>query len=98
MENIAFEIAYKRAQATLSPKGFWPEANRKLGIKADEATVLFGGVAMTRDEIAAKMLEKYRADILAEAEAVRAERLAKAKSPGPKLRIEKVEEDLSNLI
>ena len=101
LESIAFELAFKRAKATLEPKGFWPQENRKLGIKADEATVQFAGEAMTRDEIASVVLAKYKDELFEEAKAERAKRLevAKAKKAnGSAARVDKVEDSLDDLL
>jgi hypothetical protein len=79
IENIALELAAKQAEATLSPKGYWPKADRKRGIKAEDATVEFHGRVMTREEITEVYFAKYKEKFLEEAKAVHAERMEKAK-------------------
>jgi hypothetical protein len=98
LENLAFEIAFKRAKEKLEPQGFWPQENRKLGIKADEATVNFAGSIMKREEIAQAFLNKYREEIEAEAKVLREQRIAEAKAKSPKVRKDSAEADLSDLI
>jgi hypothetical protein len=80
IENIAFELAMKQAEATLAPKGYWPKADRKNGVKAEEATVEFGGRAMTREEIADTVLERYRDTLMEAAKVEHAARMERAKA------------------
>lgn len=79
IENIAWELAMKQAEASLAPKGYWPKADRKLGIKAEDATVEFAGKAMTREELTQVVYDKYEAKFLEEAKVEHAKRMEKAK-------------------
>lgn len=80
LENIAFELAGEAARKLLEPKGLWPMPNRKLGIKAEDATAIFGGEPRTREEITDMMLEKYRDRFMGEAKAEQERRVAEAKA------------------
>jgi hypothetical protein len=79
IENIAFELAMKQAEATLAPKGYWPKADRKNGVKAEDATIEFAGRAMNREELTEMVLEKYKDKFLADAKEEHARRMEKAK-------------------
>ena len=79
LESIAWELALARTKAILAPKGLWPEADRKAGIKADEATVVFAGQPRTRDDLVRITLEKNRDVLMSEAKEVQAKRRAEAK-------------------
>lgn len=80
LENIAFELAYEHARKVFEPKGLWPKPDRKAGITAEEATVIFQGEAMTRENLADLALEKYQERFMAEAEVERKARIEKAKA------------------
>jgi hypothetical protein len=80
IENIAFELAMKEAEAKLAPKGYWPKADRKAGIKAEDAKIDFGGRSMSREDLADMVLEKYKERFLAEAEMEHKARMDKAKA------------------
>jgi hypothetical protein len=100
IENIAFELAMKQAENTLAPKGYWPKADRKNNIKAEDATVEFNGRAMTREELADVVFEKYKDKFMEEAKVEHKARmdkvkLAKANAVKP---VSKVEESLDDLI
>jgi hypothetical protein len=99
IENIAFELAMKQAETTLAPKGYWPKADRKNGIKAEDATIEFAGRAMTRDDLAEMVFEKYKDQLLEDAKAEHARRmekakLAKANSVKPVAQVEATVDDL----
>lgn len=79
IENIAWELAMKQAEATLAPKGLWPKADRKNGVKAEDATIEFAGKAMTRDELTDVVFEKYKDKLLEDAKEEHAKRAEKAK-------------------
>jgi hypothetical protein len=79
IENIAFELAMKEAEAKLAPKGYWPKADRKNGIKAEEASIEFGGRQMTRDDLADMVFTKYHDRFMSEATAEHAKRMERAK-------------------
>jgi hypothetical protein len=100
IENIAYELAMKQAEATLAPKGYWPKADRKAGVKAEEATVEFAGRAMTREDLADMVFEKYRDALMESAKVEHAKRaekakLAKANAVKP---VGTVQESIDNLI
>jgi len=80
LESIAWELALARTKAILAPKGLWPEADRKAGIKADEATVVFAGQPRTRDDLVRITLEKNRDVLMSEAKEVQAKRRAEAEA------------------
>jgi hypothetical protein len=80
LENIAFELAMKEAEAKLAPKGYWPKANRAKGIKAEEATIDFGGREMTRENLADMYLNKYQERFKVEAELEHKARMDRAKA------------------
>jgi hypothetical protein len=80
LENIAYELAYKEAEAKLAPKGYWPKANRAKGIKAEDATIIFGEREMTRENLADMYLNKYSERFKAEAEAEHKARIDRAKA------------------
>jgi hypothetical protein len=99
IENIAYELAMKQAENTLAPKGYWPKADKKAGIKAEDATVEFNGRAMTREELADVVFEKYKEKFMEEARAEHKARmdkakLAKANAVKPVSKVEKSIEDL----
>lgn len=79
IENIAFELAMKEAEAKLAPKGYWPKGDRKNGIKAEEASIEFGGRQMTRDDLADMVFTKYHDRFMSEATAEHAKRMERAK-------------------
>jgi hypothetical protein len=79
IENIAMELAYKEAEAKLAPKGYWPKADRKNGIKAEDAKIEFVGRMMTREDLADMVYNKYSARFLEEAAVEHAARMEKAK-------------------
>jgi hypothetical protein len=79
IENIAFELATKEAELKLAPKGYWPKADRKAGIKAEDAQIEFGGKQMTREDLADMVYNKYAERFLAEAAVEHAARMEKAK-------------------
>jgi hypothetical protein len=79
IENIAQELAYKEAEAKLAPKGYWPKADRKNGIKAEDAKIEFVGRMMTREDLADMVYNKYAERFLAEAAVEHAKRMEKAK-------------------
>jgi len=80
IENIAFELAMKQAQETLEPKGAWPKPDKKNGVKAEDATVVFAGEPHTREMLADLVLDKYRDQLMAKAKVVHEERMEKAKA------------------
>ena len=79
LENIAWELAMKQAEATLAPKGYWPKADKKAGVKAEDATINFSGRDMTRDDLTDMVFEKYKDKFLEEAKVEHAKRMEKAK-------------------
>jgi hypothetical protein len=79
LENIAWELAMKQAEATLAPKGYWPKADKKAGVKAEDATINFGGRDMTRDDLTDTVFNKYKDRFMKEAEVEHAARMEKAK-------------------
>jgi hypothetical protein len=79
IENIAWELAEKQAEASLAPKGYWPKADRKAGIKAEDATIEFAGRAMNREDLTDMVYEKYKEKFLEEARVEHARRMEKAK-------------------
>jgi hypothetical protein len=79
IENIAMELAYKEAEAKLAPKGYWPKADRKNGIKAEDAKIEFVGRMMTREDLADMVYAKYHERFLAEAAVEHAARMEKAR-------------------
>jgi hypothetical protein len=79
LENIAYELAMKQAEQTLAPKGYWPKADKKAGVKAEDATINFGGRDMTRDDLTETVFEKYKDRFMKEAEVEHAKRMEKAK-------------------
>jgi hypothetical protein len=79
IENIAFELAMKEAEAKLAPKGYWPKGDRKNGIKAEEASIEFGGRQMTRDDLADMVFTKYHDRFMSEATAEHAKRMERVK-------------------
>jgi hypothetical protein len=79
LENIAFELAMKEAEAKLAPKGYWPKADRARGIKAEDAKIEFGGREMTREDLADMYLVKYAERFKAAAEEEHKARMEKAK-------------------
>ena len=79
IENIAFELAMKEAEAKLAPKGYWPKADRKNGIKAEDASIEFGGRQMTRDDLADMVFSKYHDRFMEEAAVEHAKRMERAK-------------------
>jgi hypothetical protein len=80
LENIAYDLAMKQAEASLAPKGYWPKPDKKAGIKAEDATVDFAGRPMTRDDLAEMVLEKYKDRLMEEAKVEHAKRIEKAKA------------------
>jgi hypothetical protein len=80
LELIAYELAYKEAEAKLAPKGYWPKPNRAKGIKAEEATIDFGGREMTRENLADMYLNKYQERFKAAAELEHKARMDRAKA------------------
>jgi hypothetical protein len=100
IEDIAYELAMKQAENTLAPKGYWPKADRKKNIKAEEATVDFNGRLMTRQDLADVVYEKYKDKFMEEARVeydARKEKLKLAKANAVK-QVEKVEESLDDLL
>ena len=79
IENIAWELAEKQAEATLAPKGYWPKADRKNGVKAEDATIEFAGQSMNREMLTDMVYEKYKDKFLGEAKEEHARRIEKAK-------------------
>jgi len=104
IENIAFELAMKEAEAKLAPKGYWPKADRKNGIKAEDAQIEFGGRQMTRDDLAEMVFDKYHDRFMKAAEdehkaRVEKAKLAKANQVKPVASVDKSAEDvLADLI
>ncbi len=80
LETIAFELAFAEAKAKLTPKGYWPEADRKAGVKAEDAVVEFAGGPKTREMLAELSFEKHKERFLESARKVRDERLQKQKA------------------
>jgi hypothetical protein len=80
IENIAQELAYKEAEAKLAPKGYWPKADRKNGVSAEDARIDFGGNSMTRQDLADMVYNKYEARFLEEAKVEHAKRMERAKA------------------
>jgi hypothetical protein len=79
IENIAWELAMKQAENSLAPKGYWPKADRKNGVKAEDATIEFAGQAMTREMLTDMVYDKYKDKLLEEAKIEHAARMEKAK-------------------
>jgi len=79
IENIAMELAAKEAEAKLAPKGYWPKADRKNGIKAEDAQIEFVGRMMTREDLTDMVYQKYSERFLAEAKVEHEKRMEKAK-------------------
>jgi hypothetical protein len=79
IENIAWELASKEAEAKLAPKGYWPKADRKAGIKAEDAKIEFVGRMMTRENLVDMVYNKYAARFLEKAAVEHAARMEKAK-------------------
>lgn len=100
VENIAWELAMKQAEATLAPKGYWPKADRKAGIKAEDATIEFAGRAMTREELTDMVFEKYKDKLMADAKEEHARRMEKAKlaKANAVKAVDKVEQSIDALI
>lgn len=100
IENIAWELAMKQAEETLAPKGYWPKADRKNGIKAEDAVIEFAGRKMNREELTDMVYEKYKDTLLEAAKeehARRAEKAKLAKANAVKA-VDKVEESIDALI
>jgi hypothetical protein len=100
LENIAYELAMKQAEATLAPKGYWPKADKKNGIKAEDAVIDFSGRKMTRDDLTEMVFLKYKDQFMADAAVEHAKRLEKAKlaKANAVKTVAVVEESLESLI
>lgn len=79
LENIAWELAEKRAEDTLAPKGYWPKGDRKKGIKPEDATIEFVGQHMTRKDLTQMVYDKYEDELMEAAKVERDRRLEEAK-------------------
>ena len=79
LENIAFELASKEAQAVLEPKGLWPKGDKKAGIAAEDAVVELAGELLNREALANIRLDKHRDRLMEDAKVELDVRRAKAK-------------------
>jgi hypothetical protein len=103
VENIAWELAQKEAEAKLAPKGYWPKLDKedkKLGVKIEDKTIEFNGIPMTREELTDMVFEKYKPRFMEEAKVEYDKRVEKAKlaKQNAVKTVSKVEESVEDLI
>lgn len=80
IENIAMELAFKRAQAKLEPKGFWPKGNKKAGVSDDDAVVELQGQVVNREQIAQTFFEMFKDELMDAAKVEHAARMERVKA------------------